>query len=899
MTPPRKLPILLAIATAMSAVGIGPAGATSNGAWIQLAPFVQSPRSEHGAIYDTLRSRLIVFGGVGAGGYQNDVFALDLCGGTGDPHSWDNVSTVGTPPSPRRDAAVIYDAPRDRIVVFGGRTTSLLNALNDTYALTLSGEPTWSSLPPFPFYGGGADRPGAYDPVRQRLVVVDADYGVFALTLNGTPTWSQLTPLPAPGIGIYGATLIYDPFNDRLVAFGGWTPNNSPNTHFNNAAEFRFATNTWAAIAATNKPGIRAYASVALDWRRKRMVVFGGYWETTAGNGRYNDCWSLPLTGAPGWSQLSPAGTPPTARSGVAAIYYGQRDQMALVGGYDGSFYPADVTAVEFRDEGSWTSLAPFTQSPRNQPGAIYDPVRKRMLLFGGQVGAAYSNEVWAKSLQDGSLWTLLTTAGPPPSPRRNACVTYDSARDRLVVFGGRTNSIFSRLDDTYALTLSGTPTWSALPSHTFPCAPEVDRFGEYDPVRDQLVVVDPGCGVFALRFSDLTWTQLAGMSFPNLGTFGYSVVRDAVGDRLILFGGVIPNGFYPPFDYYVNRTYVFNLATNLGGDLLAGNAPPVRGYHAAVYDPLRRAMVVFAGRNQQGLNTVYLGDSWLLPLDGVPCWIPLAPGGTPPGVRAGHTAIYDPVADALMSATGFNGMANLTDVPELVFPDIRPPAAVTNLAVTLRGKTTICLQWTAPGDDGNNGTAAQYDLRYSTSFINESNFASLPAVFVYDPQPAGAIEIATATGLQACRNYYFALKTIDEAGNVSAISNVPSGQTKCSGVSYFCDLFGPMARDESGDRAEEARTQLVAPKPNPAAAAVQLEFSIAAEDARSPYELSVFDLAGRLVRRIEEGNAEPGSRIGSWDLRTTEGSRVRSGMYFVRLRVGPLTQSRSVLVLP
>ncbi len=56
---------------------------------------------------------------------------------------------------------------------------------------------------------------------------------------------------------------------------------------------------------------------------------------------------------------------------------------------------------------------------------------------------------------------------------------------------------------------------------------------------------------------------------------------------------------------------------------------------------------------------------------------------------------------------------------------DTTPPAAVTNLAISNITATSVLLSWTAPGDDGNTGTATTYDVRYSSSAINDANFSS------------------------------------------------------------------------------------------------------------------------------------------------------------------------------
>jgi hypothetical protein len=108
---------------------------------------------------------------------------------------------------------------------------------------------------------------------------------------------------------------------------------------------------------------------------------------------------------------------------------------------------------------------------------------------------------------------------------------------------------------------------------------------------------------------------------------------------------------------------------------------------------------------------------------------------------------------------------------------DVVPPAAVTNLAVTAATYTSLTLTWTAPGDDVNVGTAALYDIRYSTSLITVGNwnFATQCSGEPH-PQPAGSSESFTVTGLSSGTTYYFALKTADEVLNWSALSNIPSG---------------------------------------------------------------------------------------------------------------------------
>ncbi len=87
---------------------------------------------------------------------------------------------------------------------------------------------------------------------------------------------------------------------------------------------------------------------------------------------------------------------------------------------------------------------------------------------------------------------------------------------------------------------------------------------------------------------------------------------------------------------------------------------------------------------------------------------------------------------------------------------------------------TTVMLSWTAPGDDGDTGTASYYDIRMYTEEINNGNWDVadiLPDPPV--PQSSGNQQNYQVDDLSYYEDYYFALKAYDEADNGTAISNV------------------------------------------------------------------------------------------------------------------------------
>jgi hypothetical protein len=105
-----------------------------------------------------------------------------------------------------------------------------------------------------------------------------------------------------------------------------------------------------------------------------------------------------------------------------------------------------------------------------------------------------------------------------------------------------------------------------------------------------------------------------------------------------------------------------------------------------------------------------------------------------------------------------------------LTAPLATPPPARAQGA----GADSVTLSWTAPGDDGNTGTAASYEMRMSQSTITATNWSSATLISgAPDPLPAGTRQSMVVRGLTNGVTYYFAIKARDDAGNVAPISNV------------------------------------------------------------------------------------------------------------------------------
>lgn len=128
--------------------------------------------------------------------------------------------------------------------------------------------------------------------------------------------------------------------------------------------------------------------------------------------------------------------------------------------------------------------------------------------------------------------------------------------------------------------------------------------------------------------------------------------------------------------------------------------------------------------------------------------------------------------------ASNWSAISNVAMKTTGAAPDLTRPAPIA-VSVSSITDTTATLGWTAVGDDSLTGTAASYDVRYSTSTITAANWASATqATGEPTPAVAGTAQTFMVRGLSRQVTYYFAIRATDDAGNVSALSNVPSAIT-------------------------------------------------------------------------------------------------------------------------
>ena len=157
---------------------------------------------------------------------------------------------------------------------------------------------------------------------------------------------------------------------------------------------------------------------------------------------------------------------------------------------------------------------------------------------------------------------------------------------------------------------------------------------------------------------------------------------------------------------------------------------------------------------------------------------------------------LHAPVAGPNLNAWNLSGFGQeYVNIKLGTRADAVPPAAVKDLAAEVLGGgrgggLAVRLTWTAPGDNGAEGQAAEYQVKFARMEIKEhsdwrteadkalSFWAATNVKGEPKPAAAGAKETFTVDGL-APGAYWFALKTYDRQPNQSDLSNVVKVEVK------------------------------------------------------------------------------------------------------------------------
>jgi hypothetical protein len=263
---------------------------------------------------------------------------------------------------------------------------------------------------------------------------------------------------------------------------------------------------------------------MAYDAAAGRTVLFGG---TDDANLNLGDTWGW--DGA-AWSLLGSSG--PEPRKTPAMAYDESRARLVLFGG---SVFSGGQNRY-FPETWEWSGLqweirAASGPSGRCCSAMAYDSARRRVVLFGGDVNGTAQGDTWE---WDGAAWTRISVPGSQPAARHSHAMAYDRVRGRVVLFGGLTVAGF----DAETWEWDGA-VWSRR-NATGPSA-RVRAGLAADPVSGALFLaggenLNGLADATVWRLDSTGWRAIEDAGFSRRS--GLGLTYDGRRDRLVAFGG-------------------------------------------------------------------------------------------------------------------------------------------------------------------------------------------------------------------------------------------------------------------------------------------------------------------------------------------------------------------------
>ncbi len=482
---------------------------TEEMSWTNLTPNPTPPLQYAAIAYDSIRHKLVLFGGYRpySSAPGNETWEFD---GT----TWTQILTLVSPPARARHS-MVFDSTRGCMVV-AGRADGSQTADTWEWDGVAWTQRVTATAPPLD------DNYLAYDPVRQ-VTVLWTTVTHETWEYDGVD-WTDKTAAGAPDPTSYAA-LTYAGADGVMLVDGAqnyfWDGSSWTTVSFS-------AQVPWNGSLLSSDPFVLA----AYDSIRDRVIAVDNVGSTLYGLGVWE------------WINGNWVNQPSTAPRGPLAdrpaiAFDSTRALLTLFIGYDA---PWNHSQTWDWDGSRWSEHYDSIPPPRTHPQLAYDARRARIVMFGGGMGREpFPSDTWE---WDGTTWTSMMSS-PTPGARVGAGIAYDERRGVVVMYGGAGETYDSNGNAQYAM-LADTWEWDGVSwlERTSATSPgPIGAIGTgmtYDRAHGYILLFHAGT---TWTWDGITWSQRSTPHVPaTVATDTVSLVYDSRRGTAVLYirGGAV-----------------------------------------------------------------------------------------------------------------------------------------------------------------------------------------------------------------------------------------------------------------------------------------------------------------------------------------------------------------------
>jgi N-acetylneuraminic acid mutarotase len=234
----------------------------------------------------------------------------------------------------------------------------------------------------------------SYDQESDQFITIDQIGRTWSYNFEKN-LWKEMNPNPSPPTRL-GHGMAYDKESDRIIIFGGFGGKGANDTVcFSDTWAYDYNTNSWTKMNPKISPSARIYFAMTYDNLNDKVILWGGRKKDPIFDNRI---WIYDFN-TDQWESKENIEGPEKPLAYPSMVFRDKTKDLILFGGVTlESAFKGTLTNKTWSfklNQNKWEKLSPkISPPPIANHNMAYNPKKKIIFLFGGELETVYSNKL-------------------------------------------------------------------------------------------------------------------------------------------------------------------------------------------------------------------------------------------------------------------------------------------------------------------------------------------------------------------------------------------------------------------------------------------------------------------------------------------------------------------------